>query len=409
MEQIALDTRVEELSKALNRLCLIARQDALLILRSSLGAPKMLYSLRCAPCVCHPALAEYDQRLRKGLENILNINLSESQWLQSTLPIGMGGLGVRRVSSLALPAFLASAAGTLVLQSDILRELGNQPDPQVVKLMAVWQADLGTNITEDFPTHIQSKWDKPLLQKTFSELFNPLIEKHDQARWRAITAQHAGDWLYSLPITSCGLRLSDEAMRVAVGLRLGASICEPHTCACGALVTARGEHGLSCSLGFGRVARHGVLNDLFYRALVKAGFPATKEPQGLLRSDGKRPDGITLIPWRAGRGLVWDATVVDTLAPSYLAASATRAGAAAGLAEDRKNQKYSALLDTHIFIPIAMETLGPINDKGLDFYLRPGTPSDTSNRRTQRLQLLIPAYLHYNTTLQRCCFQWFLH
>ena len=233
--------------------------------------------------------------------------------------------------------------------------------------MALWQADLGTNITEDFPTHIQSKWDKPLLQKMSSELFNPLIEKHDQARWRAITAQHAGDWLYSSPITSCGLRLSDEAMRVAVGLRLGANICEPHTCACGALVTARGEHGLSCSLGFGRMARHGVLNDLFYRALVKAGFPATKEPQGLLRSDGKRPDGITLIPWRAGRGLVWDATVVDTLAPSYLAASATRAGAAAGLAEERKNQKYTALLDTHVFIPIAMETLGPINNKGLDF------------------------------------------
>ena len=59
--------------------------------------------------------------------------------------------------------------------------------------------------------------------------------------------------------------------------------------------------------------------------------------------------------------------MVDTLAPSYLAASATRAGAAAGLAEERKNQKYRALLDTHVFIPIAMETLGPINNKGLDF------------------------------------------
>jgi len=37
--------------------------------------------------------------------------------------------------------------------------------------------------------------------------------------------------------------------------------------------------------------------------------------------------------------LVWDATVVDTLAASYLPASATRAGATAGFAEDRKNQK----------------------------------------------------------------------
>ena len=235
------------------------------------------------------------------------------------------------------------------------------------KLLAMWQAELGINITVDFPTHIQSKWDQPLLQKTSSDLFHPLTEKHDQARWRAVTAQHAGDWLHSLPITSCGMRLSDEALRVAVGLRLGANICEPHTCACGAFVSARGEHGLSCSLGFGRVARHGVINDLIHRALIKAGFPAVKEPQGLLRSDGKRPDGITLIPWKAGRSLIWDATIVDTLAPSYLPASATRAGAAAGIAEDRKIQKYSALLDTHIFVPVAIETLGPINDKGLEF------------------------------------------
>ena len=208
----------------------------------------------------------------------------------------MGGLGIRRVSSLALPAFLASAASTLVLQSDIFGMLDYQPDPQVEKLMAMWQEELGIKITEDFPTQMQSQWDNPLLQKSFSELSNSLTDKCDQARLNAITTQHAGDWLHALPITSCGLRLSDEALRVAVGLRLGANICEPHTCTCGSLVTARGEHGLSCSLGFGRMARHGTLNDLIYRALIKAGYPAAKEPQGLVRSDGKRPDGITLIP-----------------------------------------------------------------------------------------------------------------
>src|SRR6218665_3855745 len=63
--------------------------------------------------------------------------------------------------------------------------------------------------------------------------------------------------------------LRPETVRVAVGLRLGANICEPHTCACGVPVTAKGEHGLSCQLGFGRVACHGAVNDLIYRALSK--------------------------------------------------------------------------------------------------------------------------------------------
>src|SRR5688572_29030227 len=125
------------------------------------------------------------------------------------------------------------------------------------------------------------------------------------------------------------------------------------------MVDARGTHGLSCVLGFGRVARHAAINDLIHRSLIKAGFPAIKEPQGMLRSDGKRPDGATLIPWRAGRSLVWDATVVDTLAPSYLQATAVTAGAAAEIADRRKNQKYETLLEHHDFIPLALETLGP--------------------------------------------------
>ena len=87
----------------------------------------------------------------------------------------------------------------------------------------------------------------------------------------------------------------------------------------------------------------------------------------MLHSDGKRPDGITLIPWKAGRSLVWDIMVVDTMALSYLSASATGAGAATGFTKDRKTQKYSTRLDTHIFVPVAMETLGPMNDKGLEF------------------------------------------
>ena len=37
----------------------------------------------------------------------------------------------------------------------------------------------------------------------------------------------------------------------------------------------------------------------------------TKEPQGLRRSDGKRPDGLTLFPWQSGRSLVWDVSCLS--------------------------------------------------------------------------------------------------
>ena len=92
-----------------------------------------------------------------------------------------------------------------------------------------------------------------------------------------------------------------------------------------------------------RVARHAGLNDLICRGLIRAGIPAVKAPPGLNRADGKRPDGLTLIPWLRGRALIWDATVVDSLASSYLPSTSARGVAAAELAADRKLAKYNVL------------------------------------------------------------------
>ena len=81
-------------------------------------------------------------------------------------------------------------------------------------------------------------------------------------------------------------------------------------------------------------------------------FPTIKEPPGLFRSDGKRPDGLTLIPWQAGRSLIWDA--IDTLSASYVRATAATAGASAEIAAERKGRKYNALIESYTFISLAI-------------------------------------------------------
>jgi len=67
---------------------------------------------------------------------------------------------------------------------------------------------------------------------------------------------------------------------------------------------------------------------------------ATYEPTGLARSDGRHPDGVTLIPWEGEKCLAWDATVIDTMAESYRTRSAEAVGAAAEIAADRRTSKY---------------------------------------------------------------------
>ena len=66
------------------------------------------------------------------------------------------------------------------------------------------------------------------------------------------------------------------------------------------LVDAHGLHSFACKRAPGRSARHHALNDLIAWEFASAGIPAMREPQCLSHSDGKRPDGLTLIPWQAG-------------------------------------------------------------------------------------------------------------
>jgi hypothetical protein len=58
--------------------------------------------------------------------------------------------------------------------------------------------------------------------------------------------------------------------------------------------------------------------------------------------------------------LVWDVTVVDTLADSYVLKSSEVSGFAAEMACKRKRSKYSSIISSnYVFKGLAFETLGP--------------------------------------------------
>ena len=118
-------------------------------------------------------------------------------------------------------------------------------------------------------------------------------------------ADYGSEWIFALPISACGLRISNEAFRIAIGLRLGLNICESHSCPCGGVVDAKGIHGLSCKCGAGRSIRHQQITDLVWRALRRIDTPSIKDPSGLLPGDDKRPNGLTLVSWQGGRFLAW--------------------------------------------------------------------------------------------------------
>jgi hypothetical protein len=94
---------------------------------------------------------------------------------------------------------------------------------------------------------------------------------------------------------------------------------------------------------------------------------STLEPNGLSRDDGKRPDGMTLVLWIKCQPLVWDVTIVDILADSYVLKTSV-SGFAAEISCKRKHSKYSSIISSnYVFKGLAFEILSPWFKEVIDF------------------------------------------
>ena len=134
------------------------------------------------------------------------------------------------------------------------------------------------------------------------------------------SCKESGAWLNALLISSLGQRMDDATVRISMGLPLGLPLCTSHTCQhCGAELSQFATHGKKSA---GRHHHHLAVNNIIHRALVAAHVPSRLEPSGLYSSDGKQPDGVSIVPWKCGQLLEWDATCPDIFAPSYSAIAA---------------------------------------------------------------------------------------
>lgn len=365
-----LAAKKEELQRLTRRLELMPSHDSLFLLRNMLAAPRLVYLLRTAPCCDSPELPLYDAVLRDSLSATLNVDLDDNRWTQASLPVRWGGLGVRGITLLAPSAYLASAASTMELTSAILpMRLRIIEDSGIASAMSAWTrlatSSKDLTSTPSPPSQLQRVWDDQCCKVQIETLLDVATDDVVRARLLAACSRGSGDWLDALPLSSAGLKLDNATIRIAAGLRLGAPIVQPHVCVCGSTVTVDGHHGLSCRRGSGRHVRHNQLNDLLCRAFISTGTLATREPHSLCTSGGKRPDGVTQMPWKRGRCLAWDATCPNTFATSYVRASSTLAGSAASAAELNKNAKYADIIAGVDFVPFVIETSGVWGEQAL--------------------------------------------
>ncbi|XP_031348412.1 uncharacterized protein LOC116174613 [Photinus pyralis] len=269
-------------------------------------------------------LISFDDLLRSSFTNVLNMNINDDEWRQATLPVIDGGTGLRKICDIALPCFLSSTYGAQTLASQILPHMDGQ-----------------------FPVHLQADALTAWIQGALS-----------------------GAWLQCIPSANIGTMLDSQDFETCMALRLGCKRFQKHQCNCGKVVEENGHHGLSCLSSKGRLSRHTELNHIIQRALASIKICSILEPVGLSRDDGKRPDGVSLAPWRRGQRLIWDVTCVDTVTASYIHQTSITAGSASEIQAKKKHEKYSDLKSNNFFIvALAFETFGPCSSETTSFLM----------------------------------------
>ena len=154
-----------------------------------------------------------------------------------------------------------------------------------------------------------------------------------------------------------------------------------------------GRHALSCKRSEGRYQWHAAIKGIVQQVMMSAHIPSRLEPTGLMRLDGKRPDGVTLAPWKSGCLLVWDATCLDILAALYRVHPTSMPGKV-----ERKSRKYQ---DIRVFLQatclhpslllrlwerLAQESLAFPEELGHRIKGETGEPRSTSSCSHQEVQ-----------------------
>jgi len=118
-----LEDKIRSLETMVGKLELIDNHQALVLLRSCFAIPKLQYVLRASPAYTAVELDSFDSAVKTALCSLTNVCIDGESWSQATLPVELGGLGIRKARDIALPAFISSVYSVSDLVETILSDI----------------------------------------------------------------------------------------------------------------------------------------------------------------------------------------------------------------------------------------------------------------------------------------------
>lgn len=337
-------------------------QLELTLLRACFSLPKFAFVLRTSPpSKSHLASLAFDEVIRAALSEILCSPLSDEAWIQATLPVHIGGLGLRSAASHAPAAYFSSVFSTKDLTAQLIEEY---VPPSLAEAAATLPI---SPLREDGSPRTQKEvsWaiDKSLHDSLMARAAH---DERSKARLQSLTLPHNGDFLNVVPSKSLGLAIPSPEFRMVTSYRLGIPLypAEAPCPVCGKQSDEYGDHAVACGGEYERISRHDRLRDCIFGAATTAALCPKKEV--MVTSTQSRPADILLPTWTRGQPAALDATVISSLQQATRKGASENSGHALAIAEARKRAAHAAnCRDQGVqFIPIAVEVLGGWADEG---------------------------------------------
>ena len=336
-------------------------QVALHLLRSCLGQCKIAHLLRTLP----PGSASesfllFDSNLRSSLESILCSSLDSTAWHQATLPICLGGLGIRSAANSSLPAFLGSRFSSRDIFDHLTAQIHSKCPSSFDQEETVAIAQLHDILHDTDPCASQKSIQRALDLHSFHSLKGSLPLR-DQARLNTISSS-VGSCLRAIPNPNLGLAMLPQefviAVRLWLGIKLFPSTPQSVRCSCGQVIDCFGDHLLGCGQGPLRIKRHDSIRDIIWQSLILDNPQTSKEQR--CDSSNSRPGDILHPDFILGKPAFFDISVRNSFIPPFIAASASQAGSAGIAGELEKDSHYRATVESlgALFFPLVVESFG---------------------------------------------------
>ena len=298
------------------------------MLKSCFALPKFSYIMRTVdPRPYRGTMEKFDKAVRQSMERVVGASMMDQQWQQATLPVTLGGLGLRCVVPHAPGAYVTSLGSSSEIMEEVLGQ--SRKEVKVEGLVALIKTMSGQEFTEESAlASTQKVISQTIDLHTAKLLHDEMVGERDKARFNSVGMEHAGDWLNTVPVRALGLHLKPKEFTVAVKYRLGMRVYSAAgpCIACGRDSDEYGDHSIGCSHEGERIYRHNVIRDAIHETAKQASLAPAKEQSALLPGSQAKPADVYIPGWANGRDAALDVSVVSPLQRELRARAIQRLG-----------------------------------------------------------------------------------